>query len=164
MKKIIIVLLAAFIVSCKTVYYEDPQPIKWPAIPSFPKSIQGTYPAFGQKDAIVIKKKQLIIGSDEDDAMVLQLNEGVVIKRYAGHWVISVYDKEYQAWDVYAIDNDRLVKTLIWQNGMDDTLNAHFGKTIFVQDAEDDLIPLQLKRREFKYILKKHFSGVDLNK
>ena len=164
MKKIIIALLTVFIVSCKTVYYEDPQPIKWPALPSFPKSIQGTYPAFGQKDAIVIEKKRLIIASDEDDAMVLQLNEDVVIKRYAGHWVISLYSKEEQAWEVYAIDNDRSVKTLNWQNGLDDILNAHFGKTVFVEDSEDELIPLQLKRREFKYILKKHFSGVDLNK
>ena len=45
-----------------------------------------------------------------------------------------------------------------------EVLNAHFGKTVLVEDSEDELIPLQLKRREFKYILKKHFSGVDLNK
>ena len=164
MKKIIIAFLTVFIVSCKTVYYEDPQPVKWPALPSFPKSIQGAYPAFGEKDAIVIDKKQLIIAAAEKDSLVLHLNEDVVIKRYTGHWVISLYSKDQQAWEVYAIDNNRSVKRLQWKNGLDSTLNAHFGKTIFIRDAEDELMPLELKRREFKYILKKHFSGVDLNK
>jgi hypothetical protein len=164
MKNIIIALLAVFMVSCKTVYYQEPQPIKWPALPSFPKSIQGTYPAFGEKNVIVIEKKQLIVNSKEDEnKMVLQLNEDVVIKRYASHWVISLYSKEQQAWEVYAIDNKRSVKTLQWNNGLDDTLNAHFGKTIFARDAEDELLPIELKRREFRYILKKHFSGVDLD-
>ena len=164
MKNFIIAGLAVFMFSCKTVYYKAPQPVMWPALPSFPKSIQGAYPVFGEKDALVINKKKLIIAPAEKDSLVLHLNEDVVIKRYAGHWIISLFSEDQQAWEVYAIDNDRSVKILQWKNGLDSTLNAHFGKIVFIRDAEDELLPLELKRREFRYILKKHFSGVDLNK
>ena len=101
--------------------WKNPQPVKWPALPSFPKSIQGAYPALLEKDAIVIDKKQLIIAAAEKDSLVLHLNEDVVIKRYAGHWVISLYSKDQQAWEVYAIDNNRSVKRLQWKNGLDST-------------------------------------------
>ncbi|MEC8458306.1 MAG: hypothetical protein VXY91_02735 [Bacteroidota bacterium] len=164
MKNLIIILFAVSCISCKTVYYQDPQPIKWPALPSFPKSIQGEYPAFGEKNSIIIEKKRLIVAAQGKDSLLLQINKDVVIKRYARHWVVSLFSKEQQAWEVYAIDNNRSIKILQWKDGLENTLNAHFGKTLIARDEENELMPMEIKRREFRYILKNHFSGVNMKK
>ena len=89
----------------------------------------------------------------------------MLIKRYARHWVVSLFRKEQQAWEVYAIDNNRSIKKILqWKDELENTLNVHFGKSLIVRDEENELKPMEIKRREFRYILKNHFSGINMMK
>lgn len=162
MSRLLFIALIVFLSSCETVYYSQPQPRMWPALPAFPKTVQGTYPAFGSKDGIIIYKKGITINNGDEDPMHFELNEDVVIKRYNQYWIVSVYREEAAAWDVYAIDKNRGVKTLVWNKSLPGKINAEFEKDLMTFDSEGELEPISPRRREFKILLDFFFKGVSI--
>ena len=87
------------------------------------------------------------------------MNIAVVGTGMVGRLIAVELSREHQ---VYAIDNNRSIKILQWKDELENTLNAHFGKTLIARDEENELMPMDIKRREFRYILKNHFSGVNM--
>ena len=41
-------------------------------------------------------------------------------------------------------------------------LNELLGREVVFYNSEDEALPLKIKRREFKKILKAHFEGVEI--
>lgn len=160
MKKILSLLVfVVLLTACQKVYFSQPQPRLWPALQSFPKKVQGEYPAFGSDISVKVTQKELIIHQGVGDApQKFTLNDNVVIKYYQKHWIISIFDKDRGAWDVYAMDGNRKIKTLEWDDSLEKTLNKKFNKNLDFSIKANNRAPLTLKRREFKVLLKNHFE------
>lgn len=160
MRSLFFALMIILFTSCDTVYYADPQPRFWPSLPSFPPAVQGNYPLFQQPNGIVITSNALVLNVEEVPKRFV-LNEDVVIKRYRKYWIISLYNQEHDGWEIYAVDKNRGVKTLHLKKSLPATVNEKFRRDLFTYDSTNELVPLKLRRREFKYLLEHHFEGID---
>ena len=155
-KLLVFIFSAVLLASCHNVNYADPQPVFWPSVPSFPKQLQGSYPIF--QTTMVVGKQTITM--EEDRAYTL--GEDLILKRYQGYWIVSIRNEENKGWEVYAADkNNGIKKTTLRFNEMF-KLNELLGREVVFYNSEDDVLPLKIKRREFKKILKAYFEGVEI--
>ena len=157
-KLLVFIFSSVLLASCHSVNYADPQPVFWPSVPSFPKQLQGSYPLMGMQEGLVVGKQTITIKEDR----AYTLGEDLILKRYQGYWIVSIKKEENQGWEVYAADkNNGIKKTALRKNEMF-KLNELLGREVVFYNSEDEALPLKIKRREFKKILKAHFEGVEI--
>lgn len=144
--------------SCHSVKYADPQPVFWPSVPSFPKQLQGSYPLMGAQDGLVVGKQTITIKEDR----TYTLGEDLILKRYQGYWIVSIKQEENKGWEVYAADKNKGIKKTTLRKDEMFKLNELLGREVVLYDAYNEELPLEIKRREFKKILKAHFEGVEI--
>tara|TARA_B110000037_G_scaffold144756_1_gene163723 strand:- start:100 stop:444 length:345 start_codon:yes stop_codon:yes gene_type:complete len=112
----------------------------------------------GMQDGLVVGKQTISIKEDR----AYTLGEDLILKRYQGYWIVSIKKEENQGWEVYAADkNNGIKKTALRKNEMF-KLNELLGREVVFYNSEDEALPLKIKRREFKKILKAHFEGVEI--
>jgi len=155
---ILLLIIALGVSSCQKVVFEEPQPRFWPSVPAFPWSIQGSYPLMGEPGGIVVGKKSISL----KDGKTFVLGENLVLKRYQGYWIVSLQE-DSGSWDVYAVKDKKAIKTIQVQKSELHKINEVVGREVLKYDNAGKPLPLKIRRREFKKLLKEVFTGIEMN-
>jgi len=112
----------------------------------------------GEPGGIVVGKKSISLKDDK----TFVLGENLVLKRYQGYWIVSLQE-DSGSWDVYAVKDKKAIKTIQVQKSELHKINAVVGREVLTYDNEGNPLPLKIRRREFKKLLKEVFTGIEMN-
>ena len=87
MKKLFIVILAVFLMSCSAIKFETVQPIDGDVLKAFPKTFVGEYLSEDKKDTLTVTKSNFSIGKDK-----ITLGDSLVLKMYNEYYSLNVKD------------------------------------------------------------------------